>query len=363
MLKPKKAYDLSDDKDASFEAVFIGDIHFDKLETYFPETHLQLQDKAIRNVLDWAVSRNISTIIWGGDIAERPKLSDEAKGILLDIMFDYDDILTHHIILGNHDVKAEARHSLHLLIKMAKRKRISNLHIYESPTQCMFGDVCINFLPFPYSTPLEHPSGAGYQTLNIAHLERPGALRDNGSKVKHGVEETKHLWLIGHLHTKQKLGKNTWYPGTIYQTSFGESLPKGFAHVRLHQEGRKIRHEIVWVPVKPAFELINLIIETKADLLKVTNDVNKLYKLFVQTDILIPEDFTVKHTNIFDILGYSTEKELKTIIQMEEDSEVNFDVSTEFDAFLASKTKDKSVIKRAKALNALAQQELSSAGE
>jgi hypothetical protein len=113
--------------------------------------------------------------------------------------------------------------------------------------------VPVRFLPHPYTK-------TSSKRLNIGHFEVTGAIRDNGYKIKEGIENS-NLALVGHLHTPHRIGNN-YFSGTLYQTNFGESLPKSFHHFKVRDD---LKCKILNIRNEPEY-----ILENKKSILRKT---------------------------------------------------------------------------------------------
>jgi hypothetical protein len=153
------------------------------------------------------------------------------------------------------------------------------------------------------------------EALNVGHFEVAGAVRDNGRKIEERDSEirTKHHTVMGHLHTCHWV-RNTWYSGTLYQTTFGESMPKFFHHCKWEDGHLEVQN----IPFKPPWELINLTVERESDLDSIDEDPRKLYKLFVIDGLdLDINDILTTHTNVVRHNKFKDKNDLKELIAME----------------------------------------------
>ena len=335
--------------DACSEFAFIGDLHLDKLLKYWPEANT-LQLGAVRRVLDSCLSAGITTAFFLGDIAEgirdstknAIRLSEDAQCQFLHLLMDYDGRMHLHIYLGNHDQAEKNLHSLQVFFEMQARGMFKTVRFYDKPTKIRADGVPIHVMPWPHTQP--DPRAA----FALAHYEVRGAVGDSGRTLHGDMFEFDVPVVQGHLHTKQRV-RNHIYPGTLYQTSFGERLPKGYGIGRVVNGKFKYR----WEEIDPPFKLINLTVETKADLKKLTDHKYTLYKLFVDESVRIPEALLVKYPNIVNALQFSDAKELESLQQAELDIETAdqaFDHRDFLTPYLQSQNATKWQIKRAKEL-------------
>lgn len=324
----------------------LGDLHLDKLDGLFANANELLFNEWSKSA-DYALEQEIKELIILGDVADRSRLSEEARVTLQDFLYKYDSKLNIRIILGNHDVEHEGMHSLEAIANMVKNGAFKSVKVYTKPKQLVLGGVPVNFLPFPHSSPIPYK---GMQTLNIVHLERPGALRDNGTSIDadHGVkDESDHIFVSGHLHTPHEVG-NTHFVGTLYQTNFGERLPKSFTVGKVVAEGKQLRCKLIRVPNDPAFKLTMLKVESVNDLKKITNNPLHLFKVVVKRGVELPYDVGAKHPNVVNsIATYKTEKEATAILQ-DSEVQIKFDLLDRLTQELKERGLSKEQAKRGK---------------
>jgi len=296
----------------SCRVVFTSDFHLGKLYRFWPN-HLERQYKALRQPFCYALANGIRNVILGGDISEDPFLSGPALTILFRLLNEFDGRLNIHIILGNHDFADTSENSLQPLIELCRkgildgkkvRGKYSTVHVYDKPTHVVIDGVNFNMLPFPYGSADKKYKGV---SVNVAHLEWEGAVRDNGkSKIRGGYNTTQEgdFWLIGHLHTKQYLKRpRVLYCGTPYQTNFGENADKSFCDCTFRMVKGELKAKFDFVPSKPGFELRNVTINSRKDLAKLVKSPDIQYKLRVVEGVEIPRDLQLEYTNIRGISG------------------------------------------------------------
>lgn len=320
-----------------FECVTVGDPHFDRLSTMFPTNHLLLQVAELRKPFEYALKHGIKYVVVLGDVAHMPRLSEEARKAFQKLLHEYDGRLTIWIILGNHDVAYEGVHSLESISDLCKQGRYKSVRVFAKPKQKIINGVPVNLLPFPAKKAIK--TEVADRSLNFAHLERPGARRDNGMLIRDddGVKQTDdNEWVIGHLHTPQKIGR-TLYSGTLYQTNFGESLPKGFLHIKAKVLKGKLTVRAKRVTTDPRFKLINLKVESAKDLKQIDSDPLHLYKLFIKKGIKIPYDIMRRHPNVYKPpTQYTTDVDLQEK-QEADPQQVNFKLTDRLGPELAQK--------------------------
>lgn len=316
----------------------------DKLRGLFPDNHLNLQIGELRKPFEYALENGVRYVVILGDVADKSRLSEEAQISLFNLLKSYDGKLKVYVILGNHDVHSNGLHSLQLFSEFYKKGVFKTIHIVDTPKQKKIAGVAVNFLPFPESTPIKDKRG--YKTVNFAHIERPGALRDNGSKIQkdHGIKQKgKDVWVIGHLHTPQTVGLS-YYAGTMYQQNFGEGHTKGFLHCKFKIKNGKLKHNIRFVENDPKFKLFNLIVESESDLEQISSNPLYKYKLFLKAGVRLPNNIAEQYPNITNTLGFKNKKDLEFLEaeDEEDDEQVNassFGLTDNLERFVREKHK------------------------
>jgi DNA repair exonuclease SbcCD nuclease subunit len=285
------------------ELVGIGDLHLDKLDNIIPDAS-SLICRSVRRVFKYALERGVHNVLFYGDVCDKPSMSSEAQCQFLDTLLreEYRD-LTMHFVLGNHDFHENGDYSLRFLEVIADRVDF-NIKVYTKPKIVNIDGVPFKMLPYPYE---ETEKGA----VNVIHFEVAGSTRDNGRQIDEGPSNS-HFCLAGHLHTPHVV-RNTHYSGTLYQTNFGESMPKFFHHAKIH--GVK-DYEVTQVPFKPPWELNNLIVEAPRDLKKIREEAHILYKLFVKDGADIDINAVLsKHHNVVKHNAFKSKRDLKQQIE------------------------------------------------
>ena len=325
-----------------FEAVAIGDLHFDHLRKYWGDEDVNLQLAEIRKPLRYARKHGIPHVVFLGDVSEHGHMPDRYLLPFLDLLREFDDLRI-HIIPGNHDVISSEQTALVSANYLQERGFMDHVKVHLHPHSERIDGVWVSFLPWPHDKPavkerkaFKHPPH-----LCFAHIDRPGALRDNGSRIKidGDIEDAKDAWVIGHIHTSQKVRRN-WYPGTLYQCNFGESLPKGFAHVKARTINYKLQIKCELVRNHPAFTLVNLRVANDTDLKELTHDDRIRYKLHVQKGYRLPSNLLQDYPNIHTVTGAKESSDGRveeTIAQAHGDDEVSVDLTYGLQEFLAGK--------------------------
>lgn len=303
------------------EIVFVGDLHLEGLNSLFgAEQGNKYILETLQSAIKYCQENGVTTIINLGDIFDGPNPSQQAIVGLLQVILAAPGI-TFHTIIGNHDRKDRAIHSAAMLEFVSKANILPNLKVYTEPTYAEIKGAPIYFMPWPCYKQVErrpHPC------INIAHLRLTGAMADNGRPMGEGeaeIEVGNDYWVVGDLHSRQKLGKRVLYPGNSFQKTFGESLPKGITHTEVVWGGNKLKVVHKYVPMEPPFRLINLEINSVADFDLVEAIPAYRYKLFINDELTLPTGFLADHPNVVSAIGFKTKTDLIALQHNEIDIE------------------------------------------
>lgn len=335
-----------------FEFVGVGDLHLGKLERVIPGAGNALVEAEFRKACDYAVRKTIKHVVLYGDIGDKARLSYSDHITLIRVMFDpkYKH-LKFWLYLGNHDFDEDGRNSFELFQELLKFLRLleqdigKRIKIITKPLDTEIDGVKVRFLPYPNRQ-------TSSKRLNFCHFDAVGGKRDNGKLIKAGEGvDTDDFCCIGHLHTPHRV-RNMFFSGTLYQTNFGESLPKFFHHVRVDEN---LKRRVKYIRNRPGFTLNNLQIYTRKDLNKISESESDIYKLFVHDGVDIKPDDLKKYPNVIKINRFKDEKDLK--VQLEEEWKAVDDIGTVFQPredvkfFLTTKNVQKSLKRRVLQIN------------
>lgn len=323
----------------------VGDLHYDKkrLDAVLGDAALDLMNKAIRMALDKAIEAGVDVVVFLGDIGDQPTLSDRAELEFQKILKEYDekDVYDIDVILGNHDVEQKHVNSLCKLQNLSDTGYFKRTRVYSAYAKRKVKGITLEYLPFPEKkAKVKH-------SIAFGHFERPGTVLDNGHPVGegHGVEEEKgtSYYILGHLHTCQTVGRS-YYPGTLYQTSFGERQEKfmGFFKARL-KDGR-LEFKANTVEFDSPFKLINLEVKKLTDLNKISKDLTTKYRVIYSAKLELPRNLLLKHPNVIEVLPYKDKVELSQLLKPET---VTYSVTDNLAEFLANDGLTPKQIKRA----------------
>ena len=302
----------------------IGDFHLDKLSDLIPN-HLDLQFATLDKIMRQIKDKGIKHVVLLGDVFDTINPSDEVA-----IRF-HNWILKHKSIqfdwvVGNHDATSLDKCRVDLAKETWAASLSGQLRIHRQPTII---DKHIGFLPYPHKQPLKGVS------VNFAHVDRPGAMRDNGSKTRTtGEWDEKANFVIGHIHTAQSI-KLTHYPGAPFQLSFGEQGEKFWAHIRVNTKLKKVK--FIPVLIHPEYRLHNLVI-SKVEDLELLPEAPDYCKLWVEPGVTIPKRLLMEKPNcVMATQGTNVSKDLADIINKMENVVPVIDVKYGLSDYLQTK--------------------------
>lgn len=330
------------------DALAIGDIHLDKLSNLFPDNHLELQSFELDKAMHYAIKEGIKHVFFLGDVCENSRMSSDAEEVFMRFLGKWDGKLNSYFILGNHDWDEVGVHSLRPFVTMYEMGLFKTTHVLAKPEVRKIDGVKVNFQSYPGTTSYR-------DHVNIGHFEVSGSTRDNGRKIGKATDvRSKHLWIMGHLHTPHTVG-DVWYSGTLYQMNFGESLPKGFMRVRAKMKDGALKYKVDRVKNDPRFKLINVRAESKKDLRVLDDNPLNRFRLIVKEGFDVPEDIMERYPNIVKREGYATKEEFESVVQeafleIKKQTIMLPPMEEMLTKFLVSKGATKQQIKRGRAL-------------
>ena len=340
----------------------VGDLHFDgPLIRHVPDLNERIASEVDR-VFDYARDNGVRNVVFYGDIYHRPAARPEGQRVFLRLLMGATD-LSIYVIAGNHD--KEATHgtlaqypSLAMFETMQQFKMLPHVRfiVHQSETRKIDGER-VRFLPWP-NVDIDR------NAVNVIHVETNGSMLDNGRKLEnrddseHRMLDTPAQCVAGHLHTSHSV-RNTHYSGTLYQTTFGESLPKFFHSVTVTNGKMTVKK----IPHAPGFRLHNVIVKSQDDLENIPapndgNTVNKdcvtdFCKLFIHKDVAMPVDLLEQYPNIIRHNTFKTTNDLEVLVREElrlDGVDIDLDESTWVKGWLKTAEAEASMKRRAFAL-------------
>ena len=297
-------------------AVGIGDLHFDgKLSKYIPEFNRVIANE-LRSVLTKARRKGITLAFLYGDMCERSSMTLNAHENFLKVLHEFNDF-RFIVYKGNHDASSVQEPngpcSLDFLSFLSESKILPNLKVIRHEAVELFTntDHPIRVLPWPLT---ETKSGF----LNLLHTEAAGSKWETGREVTGGFS-TKHLCVVGHIHTAQHV-RNTHFSGTLYQTTFGEDPSKYFHEIEW--TGEIASSKIKLIPHAPKYTLSNAVVKSADEYKQVCAEVRDagdttLWKVFIHSKVLLPVNAFEGLPTVIKHTPYSTKAELKALVAEE----------------------------------------------
>lgn len=226
----------------------------------------------VQKVLDYGKTKGVNRAVFKGDICDGPRMSYEASLAFMDLI-DSNPDFDFYMYLGNHDMYGEtpeAGHSLQLLQRVYARSK--NVRIFTVPKTIKIDEARVRFCPYPHMD-------FDRRALNFFHKEVWGSKSDSGRINKDdGLTKSKAVAIGGHLHTAHRI-RNTDFVGTLYQTNFGEALPKYFAHIEFDTPDE---YEVRLVKANPLYKLHTIVLQDRDDLKLIPTKPTDLVKLVIQ---------------------------------------------------------------------------------
>lgn len=289
----------------------IGDLHLEKLATLFkdmPEVdHVGMQLSTVERALNYAVDRGIRTVVQVGDMFDTPFPSQDTLTRVLTLLARQKyRKLRIVILLGNHDFHREGVTSQRITEFISTLNGMNHIRMVSRTMGATLDGVKCWFASWP-----ETAAPPGYP-LAFGHMAVNGAKADSGYVFKHGgavMDGKGPWWVLGDFHTFQVNRQGRYlYIGTPVQLSFGESGRKGFLHGRF---GTTLEYKMI--PVTQPYRLINVKVETDADLERPFNEPDTYYKIFVRKGVVLPQGWLLANPRIVKHVGYRSDDEAKTL--------------------------------------------------
>jgi DNA repair exonuclease SbcCD nuclease subunit len=281
--------------------VAVGDLHLTDsagkggLSNYLEDHDMMVAKLVVSQPLRYAVKHGIKDLVFLGDICESPRLSYSAQLALANIIrAARKHGITCWFYLGNHDLFSEDPATGHSL-EVGNLWGFQNVNVITEVTDTVIGGIKVRVLPWPHKN-------FSKTRLNLAHIDVQGSKTDSGRvNDKEGLNASDAWAVIGHIHTHQRV-RNSFYPGTLYQTNFGESAEKFFAVVS-EDDG----YEVEMIPVKLPYQLHTVEVESKSDLKSIPSGSDHLVKIIIRSSKVQTQDWS--HLNVVKTVTAKTDTE------------------------------------------------------
>lgn len=309
------------------KGVAIGDLHLDKLVNIIPNINVIII-QFLRKLLRDAVDSGCDVAVLLGDIFNYMNASEESQRLLLGLFVEFkDEPIDIFAIEGNHGYKRNGTGSLSTLAMLEDYKLI-NTQLITKPRLVVIKNVPLLFMPYPYTSvksiakdaalmwdlcvesglcdanSYEQADSAGadmdgilYESIAFGHFTRSGSTNDNGSATTDGVKYERgadaRYYINGHLHTPQILGSHTYYPGTFYQTSFGESTDKGYGLFKAYVDDKgRVHMKYKQVEVESPIKLVNIVASKQSHLPNLDKlESDTWYKIEPLNGFVVPKEY------------------------------------------------------------------------
>lgn len=289
----------------------IGDLHFDGPLIKYVKNLNEIIANECRVVFDYARRNGVRNVFFYGDIAHRPNISMEAQVEFYRLLSEAKDLRI-HVIAGNHDFQSRkdsvegTKSSLEFFALLQRSSALKHVAFYvDEPEEVVIDHEPVHFMPWPAKQ-------TKAKALNVLHIEVAGAKWDTGRPVDGGIDAGNHQCVVGHIHTKQRVG-NAHFSGTLYQTTFGEGPKKYFHHGRYSNGKLKIKN----VPHYPHLKLHNIVLEDVPDEDSIPSGGGDLCKVFVKKNVVLEPTFLKDNPTVVKINSFTTKEELTNLMREE----------------------------------------------
>jgi DNA repair exonuclease SbcCD nuclease subunit len=194
---------------------------------------------ALDELLTVLVREKPQALVIAGDVFHHPDPTHDERAICADFLQRCPVPVLG--ITGNHDRYGAGWNDTCLNWLVALGRRSGHL-FFDQPGLLYLADVA--WIAIPYykwkSTDFElivsHflsqlPARWDKPVIVVAHALFSGAVLDHGGmevdRVRVPYDERVTYYALGDVHLRQKLGPRAYYSGSMFQTRFGERLPKG----------------------------------------------------------------------------------------------------------------------------------------
>lgn len=329
------------------ELLSVGDLHTTDhtgsggLAKYIENPDLFVMGE-VQKVLDYGKAKDVRRVVFKGDLCDGPRMSYEGSLAFMDVI-DSNPEFDFYLYLGNHDMYGEtpaAGHSLQLLKRVYARSK--NVHIYTTPKTVKIDDVRVRFCPYPNMD-------FDRRALNFFHKEVYGSKSDSGRLNREdSLSRSKAVAIGGHLHTAHRV-RNSYFIGTLYQTNFGEQLPKYFAHIEFDTPDE---YNVKLVKTDPKYKLHTVVLQSRDDLANIPTKRTDLVKLVIQDGADVSAEDYAHLKNIAVLKNFKSKDDLAAVLteDIREGTELVIRTDDFFKEWVASLDVEESMRKRVRSI-------------
>jgi len=225
----------------------------------FGKGYLERQADALSSLVYYTKETQPDFVIVAGDIFEDHKQVLKAEyELVIETFAQLDSLCQIYVIPGQHDFPSRDSCHLDLIAKLVSHGKLKNTEITLYNT--MYCDkLGYKILLIPNSVDIETVPGPSEKVIAVAHFPVAGSVV--GAHIMDGSDLPKWknvvYWALGDIHEQQAVAPNAHYCGSLIQTKFNESYPKGFLHVEI-DEDVVVNITPVDVPTKQLIEVDSL---------------------------------------------------------------------------------------------------------
>lgn len=339
--------------------VIASDFHLEGMQKVL-KNPLPYQIREIDKVYQYALSNSIEHLIVPGDLTHVPNMTDDTLLALITMLLKMDDSVKTWYIAGNHDLESVKSSSLDVLSAIAEAGFFKNFQVFKQPAVKKIEGINVAFMPFPHTVVPE----CSKPPLVIAHVETAGAgsivMGDNGRQLRGGHDsglsrQPGDFLVSGHIHQHQFLKKHrAIFVGSLYQTNFGEALPKGFLDLTAKYSNGKLAVSFEHINSNPNFILETKIVSSNEDWKDLEDNGSVKYKILVEEGLVVPKKITDQLKNIISITGLTKKSKVATDDVLEAVTSANnlptFKITTGLKHYLKQAGHDPKQLKRAQSL-------------
>jgi DNA repair exonuclease SbcCD nuclease subunit len=293
----------------------IGDLHLEKLTSLMPDDRdwVGVQLDIFSGIIERMLSDGITTCVQLGDIVDGPYPEKDTLSRFFKVLSKYPQ-MNFYFQLGNHDIATREDHSMQITNSVLEIGALSHVKIFSKATKVTIEEIPFVFLPWPSHQTFKLPKSPH---VIFGHFPVMGCVGDNGRKLEGENLKGKHYWILGDIHKRQLVKKNILYTGTPMQLGWAEEVNKGYYTFEIWMD-KKLRVKPTYHPLDNPYRLEIKTISKAGDFPKY--DPKVYYRLYLDENIALPDDFLVKNPNA-SINGGGKAQKFEEVV--ENDSEWN----------------------------------------